>query len=253
MKKIIGLALFLNSLSSFGQLVNAESKRIQNDSVRFTAIIEANLNTQKANATRFTTYNLNFTTQLKSKNYLNYYLIFGSYEHTESNTNVITNSSLLHLRYNRKFGKHLRLEAFTQIQHNELLNIDVRNIYGLGTRLKFYSEKLFSMYLGNSYMFEYDKRLNDSDKENYFHRLNNYLAFHLKNKQNTLEINSITYYHPLIKNFKDYRLFHETSLNFKIIKNLFYSTSISLGFDNMPPLGINKNNYTFKNGLKLVL
>ena len=235
------------------QLVNAESKRIQNDSIRFTAIIETNFHTSKTNTTKVATYNFNFTTQLKSKNYLNYYLLFGNYEHHQLNSNVVNNSSLLHFRYNRKLNNTLRLEAFTQIQNNKLLHIEIRNLYGIGSRLKFWNHKLFSTYIGNSYMFEYQKTYQAENNSFQFHRLNNYLAFHLKNPQNTIEINSITYYQPEIKNFNNYRLTNETGLNFKIFKNLSYTTALNLGYDNMPPLGIKKRNYSYRNGIKWVL
>lgn len=235
------------------QLVNAESKRIQNDSIRFTAIMEANFNTSSINTTKVTTYNFNFTTQFKSKDYQNYYLLFGNYEHHELNSSVVNNSSLLHFRYNRKMNKTVRLEAFTQIQNNRLLNIEIRNLYGVGSRLKFLNHKLFSIYIGNSYMFEYQKIYQTENNSFQFHRLNNYLSFHLKNPQNTIEINSITYYQPELRNFNNYRLTHETGINFKIFKNLSYTTSFNLGYDNMPPLGIKKRNYSYRNGLKLVL
>ncbi|MDI9312085.1 MAG: DUF481 domain-containing protein [Limnohabitans sp.] len=253
MKRILTLVFFLLTLANYAQLVNAESKRIQNDSIRFTSIFECNFNTSKTNNIKISAFNFNFTEQLKSKNYLNYYLFFGNYERNEINSDIVTNASMFHFRYNRKINRTIRFELFTQVQNNRLLNIQLRNLYGVGTRIKFYKHKLLSAYLGNSYMFEYQKLYQEGENTFQFHRLNNYLSFHLKNKSHTIEVNSITYYQPSIEDFKNYRFTHESSLNFKITKNLFYNTSISLGFDNMPALGINKNNYSFKNGLKLVI
>lgn len=253
MKRILALVFLFLTVTNYAQLVNAESKRIQNDSIPFTSVFESNFNTSKTNDTKISAFNFNFTGQLKSKNFINYYLFFGNYEHNELNNDVVTNTSMFHFRYNRKISNSVRLELFTQIQNNRLLDIEIRNLYGLGTRIKFYKHKLLSAYLGNSYMFEFQKIYQDDNNIFHFHRLNNYLSFHLKNKSQTIEVNSITYYQPSIEDFKNYRFSHESSLNFKITKSLFYHTSISLGFDNMPPLGISKNNYSFKNGLKLVI
>lgn len=253
MKRIVAIVFLLITWTNYAQLVNAESKRIQNDSIRFTSVFECNFNTSKTNDTKISALNLNFTGQLKSKDFINYYLFFGNYERNEYNTDVVTNSTMFHFRYNRKMNNTVRLELFTQIQNNRILNIEIRNLYGLGSRIKFYKHKLLSAYLGNSYMFEYQKIYQEGNNTFQFHRLNNYLSFHLKNETQTIEVNSITYYQPSIEDFKNYRFSHESSLNFKITKSLFYHTSISLGFDNMPPLGISKNNYSFKNGLKLVI
>lgn len=253
MRRILTLVFFFFTLTNYAQLVNAESKRIQNDSIRFTSIFECNFNASKTNNIKVSALNFNFTGQLKSRNFSNYYLFFGNYERNELNANIVTNATMFHFRYNKKLSKSVRLELFAQIQNNRILNIQIRNLYGLGTRIKFYKHKLLSAYLGNSYMFEYQKLYQDENNTFQFHRLNNYLSFHLKNKNHTIEVNSITYYQPSIEDFKNYRFSHESSLNFKITKSLFYNTSISLGFDNMPALGISKNNYSFKNGLKLVI
>jgi hypothetical protein len=80
--------------------------------------------------------NFSGTHQYKTKNLKNYFLLLGNIDYSLANGEELSNSGLIHFRYNRKLNKKIRLEAFTQYQYNKILGIESRKLNGIGTRYK---------------------------------------------------------------------------------------------------------------------
>jgi len=58
-----------------------------------------------------------------------------------------------------------------------------------------------------------------------------------------------TYYQPLLDTLKDYRISSETSVSFKIIKNLSFLTTFVYMYDAFPVINIPKTQYQLTNGI----
>lgn len=75
-----------------------------------------------------------------------------------------------------------------------------------------------------------------------------YFSFIFKPKK-SIAIASTTYYQPVINTLNDYRISSETSLIINLFKNLDFTTTFSYQFDELPVLGIPKEQYELKNGI----
>ena len=253
MKRIVWLFLLINFQTSFyGQLVNIESQRIQSDSVRTITIIDLQYNYQNNNNEELSMVNFSGTHQYKTKNLKNYFLLLGNIDYSLANGNELSNSGLIHFRYNRKLNKKLRLEAFTQYQYNRILGIERRNLIGIGPRYKINKSEKTVFYIGSLLMQEYEKT-SDNTKIISYQRLSNYLSFSIKNETKTLEFTSVVYYQPNVNLWEDYRLSSQTSLAFNITSKLQFVNSINYGYDSYAPTNVSKKNIILSNGLKMYL
>ncbi len=253
MNRFLWLFLFVISPAlSYGQLVNIENQRIQNDSVRIVTIIDLQYNYQNNNNEELSLGNFSATHQYKTKNLKNYFLLLGNIDYSLANGEELSNSGLIHFRFNRKLNKKLRLEAFTQYQYNKILGIESRNLIGIGPRYKINKFEKIVFYIGSLLMQEFQKTSDNSNTMSY-QRLSNYLSLSLKNKAKTLEFTAVAYYQPNIKLWEDYRLTSQASLAFNITSKLQFVNSINYGYNSYAPTNINKKNILISNGLKLNL
>jgi hypothetical protein len=72
--------------------------------------------------------------QQKSKNLKNY-LLLANAELSKARNEAFEKAAFLHLRFNHKFSKLLRREAFTQVQSNLPIGVKLRFLTGTGPRL----------------------------------------------------------------------------------------------------------------------
>lgn len=99
-------------------------------------------------------------------------------------------------------------------------------------------------------MYEHEDSLEDT-KENSVHndfRKSMYLSFKVKPNSN-VSIISTSYYQPLLNQISDVRFLSETSITFKIIKNLKFINTFSYEYDSFPVLNIVKEQYKLTSGL----
>lgn len=251
LKKIaIGFLLIICSLNLNAQLVNIENQRIQSDSARKITMFDLQYNYQNNNDEKLSLVNLSATQQYKTKNFKNYFLILGNIDYSIANGEELSNSGLIHLRYNRKISGKLRMEGFIQYQYNKILGIDYRNLIGIGPRYKINKSDLITFYVGSLFMQEFEKASDNLEIMSY-QRLSSYLSLSLKNKARTIEFTSVVYYQPNINYWKDYRISGQTSLAFKISEKLQFTNSVNYGFDSFAPTGIRNQNIILSNGIKL--
>ena len=155
-----GLLLFFIASSMQAQLVNIESIRMHTDSIRFVLKSDFLFNYSNNDGIYIYRFNVGLNTQYKTKNLKNIFFFSGNAVLIRSQDQDFQNSWFMHLRYNRKLGdsQKLRLEAFVQDQNNALLSINVRSLVGFGLRYKFVKKGIFRPILGNSYMYEKERK-----------------------------------------------------------------------------------------------
>lgn len=252
MRKVVLFILLIICKTADAQLVNIESQRIQSDSIRFVTALDLQYNYQNNNNEELSMLNFSGTHQHKTKNLKNYFLLLGNIDYSLANGDELSNSGLIHIRYNRKLNKKLRLEAFTQYQYNRILGIERRNLIGIGPRYKINKSEKTLFYIGSLLMQEYEKT-SDNTKIISYQRLSNYLSFSIKNESKTLEFTSVVYYQPNVNLWEDYRLSSQTSLAFNITSKLQFVNSINYGYDSYSPTNVSKKNIVLTNGLKMNL
>lgn len=253
MKRILLLfMLIIVHALSFGQLVNIENQRVQSDSVRTITLIDLMYNYQNNNNEELSMVNFSATHQYKTKNLKDYFLLLGNIDYWLANREELSNSGLIHFRYNRKLNKKLRIEAFTQYQYNKILGIESRSLIGVGPRYKINKSDKTVFYVGSLLMQEFEKASDNLNTLSY-QRLSNYLSLSVKNSAKTIEFTSVVYYQPNINLWEDYRLSSQASLAFNITSKLQFVNSINYGYDSFAPTNVNKKNIILTNGFKMYL
>jgi hypothetical protein len=245
------MLIIVNALS-YGQLVNIENQRVQSDSLRTVTIIDLQYNYQNNNDEELSLVNFSATHQYKTKNLKNYFLLLGNIDYSLANREELSNSGLIHFRYNRKLDKKLRIEAFIQYQYNKILGVESRSLIGVGPRYKINKSEKIIFYLGSLVMQEFEKATDNTNTMSY-QRLSNYLSLSFKNTAKTLEFTAVVYYQPNCKLWKDYRLSSQASLAFNITSKVQFVNSINYGYDSYAPSNVSKKNIILTNGLKMNL
>jgi len=251
---LIAIICFLFYNNIWSQLVNVESQRIQSDSIRFVLNADLSYTNQKNNNEKLSLFTTSITSQIKTKSLKDIFLALFNIDYSEANNQQLSNSLMLHLRYNRKITNRLRLEAFYQYQKNQLLGINYRNLLGLGPRIKILNTKKSKLYYGFLYMHEKEMTLDENNTIRYdnFNRVSTYLSVSIKLPKDIGEFDIVSYYQPCLNNFDNYRLNNQGSLIFNISNHIKLTNTISLLYDTSPPIGISKNNLNFTNGLKII-
>jgi hypothetical protein len=234
----------LLTLAGSGQLiVNVENSRIHSDTTGWKGDIGTSFsfvnNVQQL-------LNINVNTHLQYKTEKDLYLLLTNYNLLKSNAQSLSNNFFFHLRYNRKLGKVVRWEAFTQWQQNKVTNIDVRALLGTGPRLKLADSKAIKLYAAALAMYEYERDINPVETHNDV-RSDNYVSITYK-PTSIIDVTSTTFYQPLFKDISDYRILNQFVLNIKATKHFSIVTSWDYLFDSYPAVGTPKVNYTINNG-----
>ena len=251
MNKILGLFLLIIVHNfTYGQLVNIENQRIQSDSLRTITIIDLQYSYQNNNDEELSLVNFSATHQYKTKNLKDYFLLLGNIDYSLANGEQLSNSGLIHFRYNRKLNKKLKIEAFIQYLYNKILGIESRSLIGVGPRYKINKSDKTVFYVGSLLMQEFEKTSDNLNTLSY-QRLSNYLSLSVKNSAKTIEFTSVVYYQPNINLWKDYRLSSQASLAFNITSKVQFVNSINYGYDSYAPSNVSKKNIILSNGLKM--
>ncbi len=236
------LLLFCRTL--FSQIVNIESQRIHNDTTGWDGTLDAGFSVNQNN-TLLVSATTGAHVQYKTKKDL--FMLLGNWRFTNGGTERFMNDGMAHFRYNHKFNNWLRLEAFTQVQYNELLNLRIRYLVGMGPRIKFLDKKFINMYVGTLYMFEYEQQA-ITDTMEYNNRLSAYLSWTIDPNPDFSFV-ATTYYQPKLTDWSDFRISGNYALKFKAFKRLAFKVEFSFLFDAIPPPGIRQFVFTGTTGI----
>ena len=206
--------------------------------------------------------------------------LFFKYNFGKTKNKRDVHKSLFHLRHVHFPSSLLALETFFQIQSNEFQRLSLRTLLGTGVRIKIlksrraskdslhldkkgdsHSEKkkalsLFShlrkktkLHIGFGGFYSREKRNKETETNSsngqseslkeVAVRWNSYLSLKMPfNKIISLHVS--LYFQPQIKDFKDYRLLEEASLETKVTNNFSLFITHSLSHDNEPPHNVKK-------------
>ncbi|OUR94295.1 hypothetical protein A9Q87_01210 [Flavobacteriales bacterium 34_180_T64] len=233
-------------MSSFSQLVNIESQRIQSDSIRFVFSNHLSFSYYNTNGSEVFQISDGLSTQLKSKDLKKIYLLLGNYSYVRASEQNFNNTWFLHFRFNYKITDLWRFETFVQSQYNEFLDINSRNLFGIGARLKLVSKEHVNLYFGNAYMYEYEKSMSFETHANN-HRNSSYLSFNAKipmnpdaidkrKVRNIFFLNTI-YYQPLYEDFSNYIISELFRVEVPMTQHLSMTTQFTYYYDSLTPSG----------------
>lgn len=253
---LTGLALLVTG-SIYGQVVNTEKLRTQHKEEGWFFDISANISLTQNKAGRNLSSNARLRTEyLKGKHK---YLLFGSaslgqfqnvYDSTALPSNWL-NNRFVHLRYNYTVGPRITMEAFTQLQYDQIQEIRMRFLNGVGPRVALISSDTASLYLGALYMFEYEETTDTQPLTyNRDHRLSTYVSggFRIKNY---LAFNHISYYQPSLSDVGDFRVSSESTISVKITQALSFDTYFQFIYDSRPPETVPSVMYSSRSGLTM--
>jgi len=244
-KKLLILLFFMSSFFSFGQIINIENLRRVTDTTGLSGFARLDLRLQKNTNQIFSISN---RIRLQYKTPKSLWLFIHNLDFSEANSEQLVSSNTQHLRFNHKLKPKIKWEAFLQSQRDKIAAIKFRGLAGTGLRFKLTSLEKYKFYLGSLIMFEHEKSVNEVENIHNDWRSSSYFSFSLYPKEN-ITIVSTSYYQPRLDNFIDYRILSETSLSFKIIKNLKFTTSFTYMYDKFPVTGIVQEQYLLSNGL----
>jgi len=245
------LFLLINS-SLFGQLVNIESKRMQTDSIRFVLKNDFAFSYTDNNGKYLYQVSNGLSTQVKSKDLRQIYLLLGTYKLIRTADVELANSWFLHFRANYKVTKLFRLESFVQSQGDQVLDVNSRNLIGAGARLKLISKENLKLYVANAYMYEVE-RSDEFDNLFYNHRNSSYISFTGYLPKAKLSIINTLYYQPLFKDFSDYRLLEQFKMEYPITKYLKIFALYNYYYDSFTPKERSQYSSSTKVGLSINL
>ena len=149
---IIGLVL-INQLSA--QIVNIEDKRSQfTDSIQWVEQIELGANITK---NKEEVFSIKGKAQVEFVYYDKSIISLTNFNFVKAGDQNFVNEGFQHLRYNSKLNNWWTFELSGQVQYNERANIAIRALGGTGFRYQILKEKRDKIFLGTSYMYEFEE------------------------------------------------------------------------------------------------
>lgn len=238
--------LALISIQSYGQIINVESLRKVSDTSKWTGNISLDFGLIK-NTQDILKLTTGAHVQYKHKKHLILLVSDLNFQQLEGSNFV--NRGVQHLRYNYKFRPRIAWEWFIQAQFDAISNIDFRGLVGTGPRFKLSTSESYKFYIGVLVMYEQEKSQEISESQvNKDFRGSTYFSFSLY-PSDQVSIVSTTYYQPNLSKMSDFRVSSETSLVFRIFKDLRFASTFTLLYDAFPPTDIPQTQYEWTNGL----
>lgn len=226
-QRFLALLLFLLCCTCVrAQIVNIEDKRKALDSLGWFGQIDLGGNINK-NTKLITT--LKGALRLDRLGERGNVLALVDYRLVQVGKSNALNAGFAHLRYGYEPKDKWRIEAFTQVQYNEQLRLNLRFLVGAGLRRRLYKKGNNRAYFGLLYMYEYDD-LARSEIQYKDHRLSSYLTFKIPLLPK-LTLASTTYYQPRLPDFNLPRISTVVTVNIPIASRLRFSSNYSLTHD----------------------
>lgn len=255
MTRFVICLLLLSSamLTSKAQIVNTEELRFNEDE-KLVGLIDLKFGLERNKAGLSIRPGADIGLELNNKK--SRWLLLGGYRLSRfSNLNTgalptnFTNRGFVHLRYNLDLSKKITLELFSQAQFNEIQEIDVRLLNGIGPRIELFKKKENSGFFGLLYMYEYEETSAEENNIvfNKDSRLSSYISIGLTLNE-YVSINSVTYFQPNLGDFADYRLSTKTVFTAKLFKGLAMNTEVNFIYDNKPPVTVPPSMYDISTG-----
>ena len=245
----ISLCFFVSPIRA--QIVNTESARMQSDTVGWLGSVGAAFCLTQ-NTEKIFQVNLEAHLQYKTSNDRGLWLILGNHGFLKIADSKFITDDLLHVRYNRKVNEWMRWEVFGQYQNNMITQIDSRMLIGTGPRFKLVKNKSFRLYAASLFMYEREKEKTNPVVKHSDLRNSSYVSFTYLPKEN-IELISTTYFQPLLKKFRDFRILNQITLGVKATQHFSLEVKWNYLHDRFPAGDAPRTTYLFATGLKYEL
>lgn len=238
--------------TSYAQLVNIESMRMHTDSVRFASKSDFSSWYSNNNGSYVFANSISSTSQFKTRNLKNIFLILGNINSIISKETKYLNSWLAHTRYNHKFNKWFGAELFFQYGGNGILDVNERMIIGAGPRFKLIARKRMNFYLGESFMLDFERNT-DLSRSFYNLRNNFYISTTIDVIKSKVELINTFYWQAVYTKIGDYNVLNQLKINCPITKK--FNTFILMDYflDKITPLDRSQYYFNTKLGIGLNL
>lgn len=240
MKKVILICSFFISTNLFAQIVNIENRRIYDDTLGWSGAFDAGFSAMQ-NKELLLNANLRPRVQFKTKNH--YYLFLTDWYYSKGANQIYANSGMIHFRYAYRLHKKQSVkkspwkwESYAQVQYNQLLDQRMRALAGSGIRIKMLDKNGFRIFAGSSTFYEYENIISSGQiiKD---YRWSNYLSWYMNPKE-SFSFSAVTYFQPLWKDLKDFRIMGQYTLTFHVFKRIDLRLEFNNFFDSNPPEGV---------------
>lgn len=254
MKSVLFLFLVSYSLSIQSQIVNIENKRIYDDTAGISGSIAANFNAIR-NQDLLLSAGLKPLIQYKTP--MHYYLLYADWNYSKGANNTFSNAGMIHFRYAyrlNKIDKHhqkspWKLEAYAQVQYNQLLRQKLRALSGGGIRWKIFEIKGNRSFLGSSAFYEYEELL--TSEVNKQIRWSNYWSWFMN--MNNITFTGVNYYQPTIRDFKDTRFMGQYTFGYRLKRNISLRADFMVFYDSRPAQNVKNTVFNSSFGLQIGL
>lgn len=174
------------------------------------------------------------------------YIFIATYDYGEASDLKNSNKGNGHIRYSQGFSRSSQWEIFGQVEFNEFQSLELRSLVGFGLRQALFKGTKNSLFIGLGAFYEDETLKIPPDQSNF--RANFYLSFRSLIKED-MEFVMVTYYQPNTEVISDERLQMTAGLEIEILNQLSLVSSWSFSRDARPPVGILKEDASYKVGV----
>lgn len=172
------------------------------------------------------------------------------YEYAKSEGVLSADKTFFHYRYVDQADARISPEVFLQVENDEFKLLKLRALVGAGYRFKLHTDNKDSHSRLGLGLFYSEEEYNDvASSTEQVTRLNLYYTYQLKLK-NSVNFITTTYYQPDLENTSDFRALEQLSFEFSLSDDLLYFITVDISYDNDPVDQLDKNDTSYKSGIK---
>jgi len=245
LKYVFALLVFLLPLHA-QSIVNIEKINIEQDDKPFQGEIGLDFSGASGNSD---TQAISLASRMQWNNDSTQFVVI-KYDYAKSSDVLSADKTFFHYRNIFSSAGQRSPELYFQLQNDEFKLLKIRSLLGAGYRFKLNSNSSDSSSRLGAGVFYSQEEYNDiKNSIEEVARLNLYYTYQLK-INNTTHFVSTTYYQPDIENTSDYRALEQASLEFNLSEDLLYYLTVDISYDNHPVDNIEKDDTSYKSGIK---
>jgi len=254
MKKLLLIGFLFYHFTAQAQILNVERERLENhdSSNIWLGSLGLGFNLQQQQTRVLTWTNSVNVAYITPKNQL---MFIGNYENVNGEGEDLVQNGYLHTRLNLGWKEKFSYEIFGQAQFDQVRGINNRLLAGAGIRWQplTYEREYTTLAFGPGIMYEHeDWSFAEQDSVTDFIKTSTYLNIQSSLTEN-IDLNWIGYYQARFESLDKPRLSTEISVNFKLRKNVMFSTQFSLLYDAAPVVPTDDLIYTWDNVISINL
>jgi hypothetical protein len=254
MKQVVVYIFCLLQISVQAQIVNIENKRIYDDSSGISGSIAGSFSTIR---NQDLLLNAAFRPLIQYKTPMRYYLLYADWNYSKGANNTFSNAGMVHFRYAYRLNKidkyhqksPWKLEAYAQVQYNQLLRQKLRVLGGGGIRWKIFDIKGSRSFLGSSTFYEYEELLTTEIIKQV--RWSNYWSWFIN--IDNITFTGVSYYQPNINDFKDTRFMGQYTFGYRLKRNISLRADFMVFYDSRPAQNVKNTVFNSSFGLQIGL